>query len=181
MSKVIYRDKRFNVTVFGFDAGEGLTEHQAGATAIVQVLTGRLRFTVDGEELDAGPGFWLHGARYAARPGRQRADGHAAHPRRGGRGWSGGRMMVAVVERSAAVDDLDVVRRIGGLADEQHRRERSRAGDGLPRTSWRAADDRGGSGAVRDVLRERRARRAAGGDLDGVAVRPDAMVEGYPP
>ena len=60
VSKVIYRDKALNVTVFGFDAGEGLTEHQAGATAIVQVLTGRLRFTADGEELDAGPGFWLH-------------------------------------------------------------------------------------------------------------------------
>lgn len=41
-------------------------------------------------------------------------------------------MMVAVVERSAAVDDLDVVRRIGGLADEQLRRERSRAGQGFP-------------------------------------------------
>lgn len=60
VSKVIYRDEMLNVTVFGFDAGEGLTEHQAGATAIVQVLTGRLRFTADGEELDAGPGYWLH-------------------------------------------------------------------------------------------------------------------------
>ena len=25
----------------------------------MQVLTGRLRFTVEGAELDAGPGFWL--------------------------------------------------------------------------------------------------------------------------
>ncbi len=60
VSKVIYRDEMLNVTVFGFDAGEGLTEHQARATVIVQVLTGRLRFTADGEELDAGPGYWLH-------------------------------------------------------------------------------------------------------------------------
>jgi quercetin dioxygenase-like cupin family protein len=28
--------------------------------AVVQVITGRLRFTIDGDELDAGPGFWLH-------------------------------------------------------------------------------------------------------------------------
>ncbi|HEX9123510.1 MAG TPA: cupin domain-containing protein, partial [Actinomycetota bacterium] len=48
-----------DVSVFGFDAGEGLTEHTASRTAIVQVLAGRLRFLVDGEELDAGPGFWL--------------------------------------------------------------------------------------------------------------------------
>lgn len=60
VSKVVYRDEGLNVTVFGFDSGEGLTEHQAGRAAVVQILSGRLRFTADGEELDAGPGFWLH-------------------------------------------------------------------------------------------------------------------------
>jgi quercetin dioxygenase-like cupin family protein len=60
VSKVIHRDGQLNVTVFGLDAGEELTEHQASSAAIVQVLAGRLRFTADGEELDAGPGFWLH-------------------------------------------------------------------------------------------------------------------------
>jgi quercetin dioxygenase-like cupin family protein len=37
-----------------------LTEHRASRAAIVQVLSGRLRLTADGEDLDAGPGFWLH-------------------------------------------------------------------------------------------------------------------------
>lgn len=60
VSKVIHRDEDFDVTVFGFDAGEGITEHRASRPAIVQVLTGKLRFTVDGDELDAAPGFWLH-------------------------------------------------------------------------------------------------------------------------
>ncbi len=60
VSKVIHRDESLDVSVFGFDAGEGLTEHTAARTAIVQVLAGRLRFTADGEDLDAGPGFWLH-------------------------------------------------------------------------------------------------------------------------
>jgi quercetin dioxygenase-like cupin family protein len=60
VSKVIHRDGHVNVTVFGLDAGEELTEHKASSSAIVQVLAGRLRFTADGEELDAGPGFWLH-------------------------------------------------------------------------------------------------------------------------
>ena len=60
VSKVIHRDEALNVTVFAFDAGQGLTEHQTGAVAIVEVLSGWLRFTVDGEDLDAGPGFWLH-------------------------------------------------------------------------------------------------------------------------
>jgi quercetin dioxygenase-like cupin family protein len=60
VSKVIHRDDELNVTVFGFDNGEGLSEHQASRSAVVQVLSGRLSFTVDGEELDLGPELWLH-------------------------------------------------------------------------------------------------------------------------
>jgi quercetin dioxygenase-like cupin family protein len=60
VSKVVHRDEGVNVTVFGFDAGQELTEHQAARAALVQVISGRLRFTADGEEIDAGPGFWLH-------------------------------------------------------------------------------------------------------------------------
>jgi quercetin dioxygenase-like cupin family protein len=60
VSKVVHRDEDLDVTVFAFDAGEGLTEHTALRPAIVQVLEGRLRLVVDGEGLDAGPGFWLH-------------------------------------------------------------------------------------------------------------------------
>ena len=60
VSKVVYKDEQMDVTVFGIDAGEGLTEHMAARAAIVHVLSGRLSLTVDGEVMDAGPGFWLH-------------------------------------------------------------------------------------------------------------------------
>ena len=60
VSKTIHRGGGLNVTVFAFDTGEQLTEHQAARSAIVQVLSGRLRFTVDAERLDLGPGCWLH-------------------------------------------------------------------------------------------------------------------------
>lgn len=60
VSRVIFRDERTEVTVFGFDAGEGLSEHQASRSAIVQLVKGRLEFVADGERLDAAPGFWLH-------------------------------------------------------------------------------------------------------------------------
>lgn len=60
VSKVVHRDEDVNVTVFGLDAGQELTEHQAARAAVVQVVSGRLLFTADGEEFDAGPGFWLH-------------------------------------------------------------------------------------------------------------------------
>ena len=59
VSKVIYRDGSMNVTVFGFDTGEGLTEHTAARIAVVEVLAGRLRLTVGAEIYEAGPGFWL--------------------------------------------------------------------------------------------------------------------------
>jgi quercetin dioxygenase-like cupin family protein len=60
VSKVIHREEPLDVTVFGIAEGEGLTEHAASRDAIVQVLSGRLRFTVEGDELDAGPGSWIH-------------------------------------------------------------------------------------------------------------------------
>jgi quercetin dioxygenase-like cupin family protein len=60
VSKVIHRDDDIDVTVFGFDAGEGLTEHTAARPAIVQVLSGRLQFTVEEDEVQMVPGTWVH-------------------------------------------------------------------------------------------------------------------------
>jgi quercetin dioxygenase-like cupin family protein len=60
VSKVIHHGEGLDVTVFAIDAGQGLTEHTASRAAIVQVISGRLTFTVDGQALDARPGFWLH-------------------------------------------------------------------------------------------------------------------------
>jgi quercetin dioxygenase-like cupin family protein len=60
VSKVIHRDGGLDVSVFGFDAGEGLSEHTASRAAIVQVLSGRLRVRVDDATHDASPGWWLH-------------------------------------------------------------------------------------------------------------------------
>jgi len=60
VSKVVHRGDGLNVTVFGFDAGEGLTEHESPHPAVVQVLSGRMRFTADDEEVDAAAGCWIH-------------------------------------------------------------------------------------------------------------------------
>ena len=68
VSKVIHRDGDLDVTVFAFDAGEGLTEHTAARPAIVQVLTGRLQLTTEGEDVNAVPGTWIYmspGAQHA--------------------------------------------------------------------------------------------------------------------
>jgi quercetin dioxygenase-like cupin family protein len=60
VSKVVHRGEGLDVTVFGFDTGEGLTEHTAARPAIVQVLSGALRFTVEDEVVPVVPGTWVH-------------------------------------------------------------------------------------------------------------------------
>jgi hypothetical protein len=78
------------------------------------------------------------------------------------------------------MDDVDILHRIGQLSDEERELEESHIGEGL------AGDDLARMREIEvtldqcwDLLRQRRARRAAGQDPDAVAVRPEAVVEGY--
>jgi hypothetical protein len=74
------------------------------------------------------------------------------------------------------MDDKEISARIGALIDEEHRLERDTDGTPDPDriraieveldTCW-------------DLLRQRRARRAAGEDPDAVTPRPEGVVEGY--
>ena len=78
------------------------------------------------------------------------------------------------------MDDTDIVQRIGQLADEERMLEESHVGRGLSEEelarlrSLEVALDR-----CWDLLRQRRALRAAGQDPDDADVRPQAVVEGY--
>lgn len=60
VSKTIYKDDALNVTVFGFDTGQDLTEHRSPRHAIIEIVSGRMEIIVDNHTHDAGPGFWLH-------------------------------------------------------------------------------------------------------------------------
>ncbi len=55
-SRVLARSGGGNVTLFAFDAGEGLSEHATSFDALVVVLDGALTLTIGGEPLDASPG-----------------------------------------------------------------------------------------------------------------------------
>lgn len=88
--------------------------------------------------------------------------------------------MVRSVEGSTFVDDLEVVRRIGELADEEHRLERAHAGAPLGGDDLRRLRDvEVALDQCWDLLRQRRARRRAGEDPDEATVRPEGTVEGY--
>jgi hypothetical protein len=78
------------------------------------------------------------------------------------------------------MDDSEIVRRIGDLAEEEHRLEQSLAD--APDADAELERLRGIEVALDqcwDLLRQRRARRDAGADPDEARVRPASTVEGY--
>ncbi len=79
------------------------------------------------------------------------------------------------------MDDGDILSRIHGLIDEEHRlRERLRSGEVTSdEENARIRDLEIALDQCWDLLRQRRARRDAGQDPDGASVRPAREVEGY--
>lgn len=70
LSRTLHADPDVRVVVFGFAAGEELTEHTSSRPAVIQVLRGRLELTLAGEPVMAEEGFWVHmdaGLRHAVR------------------------------------------------------------------------------------------------------------------
>ena len=60
LSRTLFQDDLVKVVVFGFAAGEELSEHTASRPAIVQVLRGELALTLAGEPVTAREGAWIH-------------------------------------------------------------------------------------------------------------------------
>ena len=78
------------------------------------------------------------------------------------------------------MDDIDIVHRIGELADEEHALERSHTGQPLSDTELdRLKDIEVALDQCWDLLRQRRARRDAGDDPGDAEARPEQVVEGY--
>jgi quercetin dioxygenase-like cupin family protein len=55
-SRVLAKTTGGNVTLFAFDAGQGLTEHTTPFDALVIVLEGHIVLTIGGKPVDAVPG-----------------------------------------------------------------------------------------------------------------------------
>lgn len=56
VSREIVNKKVGTLTVFAFDAGQGLSEHSAPFDAIVQILDGSSEWTIGGEPVSCGAG-----------------------------------------------------------------------------------------------------------------------------
>ncbi len=56
VSRTFAQNPSVSVTLFAFDAGEGVSTHTAPGDALVHVLDGEALVTVDGKPMTAGPG-----------------------------------------------------------------------------------------------------------------------------
>lgn len=78
------------------------------------------------------------------------------------------------------MDDQSIVARIGELSDEEHRLELAHQGQPLSESELaRLRSIEVALDQCWDLLRQRRARRAAGQDPEEAAVRPESVVEEY--
>jgi quercetin dioxygenase-like cupin family protein len=59
VSRSLHKDEKTDVTLFGFAAGQELTEHRSPYTAIIQVLKGEVTFTFGKDEVKAQAGAWI--------------------------------------------------------------------------------------------------------------------------
>ena len=55
-SRILAKTAGGNLTLFAFDAGQGLTEHTSPFDALVMVLEGSLSLTIGGTRVHATPG-----------------------------------------------------------------------------------------------------------------------------
>jgi len=60
VSRQVHADDLVKVTLFGFAAGQELSEHTASKPAILQVLAGEGTFGLGGERFEVGPGSFVH-------------------------------------------------------------------------------------------------------------------------
>lgn len=60
LSRVLHQDDRVRLVLFAFDAGQELTEHKSASAAVVQVISGRLRFRAGGDDYEMGRTTWLY-------------------------------------------------------------------------------------------------------------------------
>jgi quercetin dioxygenase-like cupin family protein len=60
LSRTLHNDDRLKVVLFGFAAGEELSEHTASMPAILHFLRGEARLTLGDDALEAKPGTWVH-------------------------------------------------------------------------------------------------------------------------
>jgi quercetin dioxygenase-like cupin family protein len=59
LSRTIHRDNQVKVVLFGFSGGQELSQHTASVPAMIEIVQGEVRLTLDGEEKELTAGSWI--------------------------------------------------------------------------------------------------------------------------
>lgn len=60
LSRTLYQDDHLKAVLFGFAAGQELSEHTASKPAIMHFLKGHATVTLGPDQTEVGPGAWIH-------------------------------------------------------------------------------------------------------------------------
>jgi quercetin dioxygenase-like cupin family protein len=60
LSRTLYADEQVKVVLFGFGAGQELSEHTASTPAILHIVQGEARLTLGDDSMEAQAGAWVH-------------------------------------------------------------------------------------------------------------------------
>lgn len=61
VSRTLYKNGQLKAILFGFDAGQELSEHTSSQTAIIQIVQGEATVTLGGDDTyELHPGAWVH-------------------------------------------------------------------------------------------------------------------------
>ncbi len=60
VSRTVYTANGFKAILFGFAAGQELSEHTASVPAVLHFLQGEADLTLGGDKMEARPGTWVH-------------------------------------------------------------------------------------------------------------------------
>jgi quercetin dioxygenase-like cupin family protein len=60
VSRTLHNDAGLKAVIFGFGAGQELSEHTASMPAVMHFLKGEATVTLGDERVEARPGTWIH-------------------------------------------------------------------------------------------------------------------------
>jgi quercetin dioxygenase-like cupin family protein len=60
VSRTFYKEDRLKAILFGFDAGQELSEHTSSQSAIIQIVRGEATITLGEVRHELNTGSWLH-------------------------------------------------------------------------------------------------------------------------
>lgn len=60
LTRTVFNDDHIKAVIFGFAAGEELSEHTASLPALLHILRGEVTLTLGDDTLMGKPGTWIH-------------------------------------------------------------------------------------------------------------------------